>query len=185
MNRIWIRVLAILILPLALLAGCGGSGDGGSDSGYGVIAWPTQGAEVGPQPGQRAPNFRLAAAGGGADIVLAEQAGKPMLINFFATWCTNCREEMAALQDASASGQIAVLGVDLREGNDKVVALMDDLGVTFPVALDSDGDVKQEYRVSNLPATVLVDANGVVVEVVPGPVDPAKIDELVASVTGE
>lgn len=172
----------IVLLTAVVLAGCGG-GDGPAD-GLGLIEWPeAAGVDTGPEIGQRAPNFRLESPAG-QPIELASYAGRPVLINFFASWCANCREEMQALEAASREG-VAVIGVDYRESAETVTRLVAETGVTFPVGLDRDTEVsRQGYRVTNLPVTVVIDREGIIREIVRGPVDEARIAELVAGLTG-
>jgi peroxiredoxin len=168
-----------LLLAAVVLAGCGGSG--GGSSGLGVIDWPGDVADVGAQPGQTAPNFRLEAIDGDT-IELASMTGEPMFLNFFASWCVNCREEMEAFEAVSQTG-IPVIGIDFQESEDTVRDLVDETGVTFPVALDSVGKVSREYRATSLPVTLLLDAQGRVVEYIRGPVDEQRLEELIATIS--
>ena len=176
-GRRQIGALVVAVAIAAALAACGGSSGG---DGLGIIAWPDDAVATGPEPGQRAPNFRLETVTG-ETLVLAEQTGQPTLLNFFASWCTNCREEMAALQEASAAG-VTVIGVNLREGPEKVATLARETGATFPLALDRKGTVTRAYRVTNLPATFVLDADGAVHRVIRGPVDAATIQEALAGI---
>lgn len=166
------------IALMVLLAACGGASSGPS-GGIGLVDWPGDVGSVGPKPGERAPNFRLEEAGGG-EILLSDHVGKPLLLNFFASWCTNCKEEMADLEEAYGD-DVMVVGVDLRESAETVQKLAAETGATFPLALDRKGEVTREYRVANLPVTFLLDRDGTVREVVPGPVDDERIAELLAS----
>jgi peroxiredoxin len=173
-GRIWLALAAV-----ALLSACGGSG---SDPEFGIIDYPQAPGVIGAQPGEYAPNFRLETASGG-EIELTSELGTPMLLNFFASWCTNCREEMAAL-DAVAGNEVKVIGVDYQEGAEKVLALAEETGATFPMALDRNGKVSREYRATSLPVTLLIGADGQVLEYIRGPVDEAMLAELLASLPG-
>jgi peroxiredoxin len=171
-------LLASLALALAIsLSACGGSGGGN----VGVVDWPSelQGVETGAAIGQRAPNFRLETATGD-EVTLAEEVGQPVLINFWATWCPNCREEMAALEAAHREGA-AVVGINLRESADAVKDLAAETQTTFPLVLDPKGTVTRAFKVTNLPVTVVIDADGVIREVVHGPVDEERIREMLAA----
>ncbi|GIW04864.1 MAG: hypothetical protein KatS3mg059_1484 [Thermomicrobiales bacterium] len=163
-----------LVLTL-LLAGCAGSGAGQPE--YGVVPWPDSGTQAEPRPGQRAPNFRLESLSG-APVTLAEFLGRPVLLNFFASWCANCREEMAVLDTASQQN-VVVIGVNLRESNEAVSRLATETGASFPLLLDRQGTVTRAYRVSNLPATFAIDASGTVRDVVLGPVDAERLAALI------
>lgn len=167
-----------VVLMLTVLAGCGGSGD--NNPTFGLIDYPDSPGDVGAQPGKFAPNFRLELAGGG-ELVLDEELGKPILLNFFASWCTNCREEMEAL-DAVAGDDVKVLGIDFQEGEDTVLGLAEETGASFPMALDRNGKVSREYRATSLPVTLLIGADGQVLEYIRGPVHGGDLDEMLAIV---
>ena len=156
-----------LAIALPLLAGCGGSNDG-KNSSFGLTNWP-DGQKTGAEPGDTAPNFSLESATG--DIVsLASFAGKPVVVNFLATWCANCVEEMAALQEVSASG-VQVIGVNLRESRETVQELLASSGATFPIALDQTGKVTRAFKIVNLPGTVVLKPDGTIATVIRGPID--------------
>lgn len=175
--------LATCLIAIVVLAGCGGGGSS-KPSGFGIVDWPdSSDAKVGPEIGNRAPNFKLEQPDGSV-VELASYAGNPVLINFWATWCANCREEMADLELANQGG-VNVIGINLRESGERVTNLATEVGATFPMALDPKGDVTREgFRVTNLPVTVVVDGSGTIVEIVRGPVDTERIAELVAKAGG-
>ncbi|MBL8056756.1 MAG: redoxin domain-containing protein [Anaerolineales bacterium] len=119
---------------------------------------------AGPFEGQRAPDFELTTTSG-EKVRLSDLRGRPVAVNFWATWCPACRQELPALQAAfleyEARGA-AVLAVDLREDAAAVTAYAAEFGLGFPLLLDADGAVANEYRVVGIPTTVFVDADGVV-----------------------
>lgn len=160
---------------LVLLTACGGGG--ASQGEFGVIAWPGGGGQTGPRPGQRAPNFRLERVSG-ETVALADYLGRPILLNFFASWCANCQEEMAVL-DAASKHEVTVLGVNLRESPETVTRLATETGASFPLLLDRKGVVTRAYRVTNLPVTFAIDESGIVRDVVLGPVDAERLDALI------
>jgi peroxiredoxin len=178
------RLLPVLLVIVVTVAACGGSGS--KTPGFGIVDWPAGTAgDVGPEPGKLAPNFRLETPSGGEPLELAStvSAGQPVLLNFWASWCTNCVEEMAALDAANGRG-MTVLGVNLREGEEAVNRVAAEAGAGFPLALDRKGEVTRAYRVTNLPVTVLIDGEGIVREIVRGPIDEERIAELIASLEG-
>ena len=166
----------------ATLAACGGEGEQDAGSPFGLTPWPDA-AATGPEPGDRAPNFTLETVDG-APITLAALAGAPVVLNFFASWCTNCKEEMGAMQTAHLAGT-TVVGIDLRESADTVRALAAETGATFPLALDRTGDVTRGgFRIVNLPATVVLDATGVIRAFFRGPIEADDIAAAVAAAGG-
>lgn len=115
-----------------------------------------------PQEAVEAPAFSLRATGG-KTVRLADFRGRFVFLNFFATWCPPCREEMPAMERlhrATRSKGLAVLAVDLQEAPRRVAEFVQELGLTFPVVVDPDGSVSREYAVQSLPVTFLLDGRG-------------------------
>lgn len=117
-----------------------------------------------PEAGSDAPDFELPDVNG--DLVrLSDFHGRPVVLNFWATWCAPCRLEMPELERARAefgeSGP-AVLTVNQGESAEQVDAFFDEVGLTLPALLDSKGDVGAAYGAFFLPMTVIVDSDGVV-----------------------
>ncbi|CAN5607503.1 hypothetical protein BH09CHL1_BH09CHL1_02330 [soil metagenome] len=162
-----LRLLAVSVVAAVLLAACGGGSSDESDSGFGLTDWP-EGGKTGAAPGDLAPNFRLEAPDG-STIELASYTSQPIVVNFLATWCANCMEEMDALQEVHAQG-VTVVGVNLRESSDTVTKLIADSQATFPIALDRDGKVTRAFKVINLPGTVVLSPDGTVSTVIRGPI---------------
>jgi peroxiredoxin len=171
-------IIAALAVALLLLSSCIGGGRGATD--FGPIDWTHGDADTGPEIGQRAPNFRLETADG-ETLILEERLGQPVILNFWATWCANCREELEALQ-AVSEGETTVIGVDLRETAGKVQAMADATGATYAMALDRKGTVNRAYRVTSLPVTYVLDAEGTVREIIRGPIEEENLREIVARV---
>lgn len=129
------------------------------------------------------PDVELAGLAGAPSLDLSALR-EPALVNLWATWCTPCRKELPDLQrlhDEPAAA-VRVIGVNIGDDESSVVAFVDELGVTFEQYVDLDGVVQTALRVSSLPATVAVGADGTVVEVHQGPLDLAGLRELAASV---
>lgn len=107
----------------------------------------------------------------GTAVTLPE--GRPVIVNFLASWCGPCREELPELE--KVAGTVAVVGVDVADNREKAVDLLDDTGVTFPVAYDPQREVATRYRLTGMPTTVFVDGRGQVVGRVHGPVTAATL----------
>jgi len=117
-----------------------------------------------PEAGSDAPDFELPDVNG--DLVrLSDYHGRPVVLNFWATWCAPCRLEMPELERARAefgeSGP-AVLTINQGESAEQVNAFFDEVGLTLPALLDGEGDVGTVYGAFFLPMTVIVDPDGVV-----------------------
>ncbi len=116
-----------------------------------------------PAVGRPAPDFALTTLDG-KGFRLSDLRGKPVVINFWATWCAPCRSEMPSLQTAATrfDDAVVVVGVDQGEDARTVQAFVDELGVTFPIPLDKEMVASERYNVKGLPTTYFVDAEGVI-----------------------
>jgi cytochrome c biogenesis protein CcmG, thiol:disulfide interchange protein DsbE len=115
--------------------------------------------------GNPAPDFTLQSPDG-KSIQLSTLRGRWVFLNFWATWCPPCRQEMPTFQRlldggfGPAQDRVTVLAVDLLESADKVNTFMNELDLSIPVALDSDGAVNRLYGVIQLPVTFVIDPAG-------------------------
>lgn len=130
-----------------------------------------------------APDFALPALTG-ETISLSDYAGKPVLINFWATWCVPCRIEMPAIQRVfeERDGALVVLAVNLEETQRVIQPFVDELGLTFFILLDSDGLVTWQYDVLGLPTSVFVTPEGTIYRRYIGPMDETFIEETLAQI---
>jgi thiol-disulfide isomerase/thioredoxin len=118
------------------------------------------GAAITPTAG--APDFTLPTLGG-PNVRLQEQRGRVVMINFWASWCGPCREEMphlARLYEKYRASGFTVLAVNIDEDQAKAANLAQQLGMRFPVLLDTGKQVSRLYDLSAMPSTVLVDRDG-------------------------
>ena len=114
--------------------------------------------------GQEAPDFVLKSATG-ENLRLSENRGDVVLINFWATWCGPCRQEMPLLNDLYGRYQrvgFNLLGVNIDDDSRRAMQMVQELGVNFPVLFDESKEVSQLYEVEAMPVTVLVDREGTV-----------------------
>jgi len=113
-------------------------------------------------PSTTAPDFTLHTMNG-PNLRLAEQRGRVVMVNFWATWCGPCREEMPQLNrlyQKYRSAGFVLLGVNVDDDTRKAADVAGKLGVTFPVLLDTDKAVSKLYDLSTMPSTVLIDRDG-------------------------
>jgi cytochrome c biogenesis protein CcmG/thiol:disulfide interchange protein DsbE len=113
----------------------------------------------------------------GRPVSLAQYRGRPLILNFWATWCGPCRKEMPLLQRmADANAGLAVLLVNERDDPGRARAFAGELGVNLPSAVDADGRVAAAYKVGQaLPATIFVAADGTIEGRYTGEIDEATL----------
>lgn len=111
-----------------------------------------------------APDFALRSMDK-ANIRLSEHLGQVVLINFWATWCGPCRQEMPVLDELHAKYQragLVLLGINIDEDRDEAIEMAQTLQVTYPILFDDRKDVARAYQLGTMPLTVLIDREGVV-----------------------
>jgi peroxiredoxin len=112
--------------------------------------------------GQEAPDFVLKSADG-SNLRLSEYRGDVVMINFWATWCGPCRQEMPLLDDLYSRYNrvgFSLLGVNIDDDSTRAMEMAKELGVSFPVLFDERKEVSRLYQVEAMPVTVLVDREG-------------------------
>jgi len=112
--------------------------------------------------GQLAPDFALKNASGD-NLRLSEFRGDVVMINFWATWCGPCRQEMPLLDELYSKYQrvgFILLGVNIDDDSGKAMNMIAELGVSFPVLFDTRKEVSKLYAVDAMPVTILVDRDG-------------------------
>ncbi len=109
-----------------------------------------------------APDFTLKSKDG-KNVRLSDYRGQVVLLNFWASWCGPCRQEMPILDEINnryKSLGFTVLGVNLDAKSSKAIGYLKDTPVTFPVLYDPKGDVSNKYGVQAMPSTVIIDKDG-------------------------
>jgi cytochrome c biogenesis protein CcmG, thiol:disulfide interchange protein DsbE len=150
--------------------------------------------------GNQAPDFTLVDAEG-EPVRLSELIGTPILLNFWATWCPPCREELPLFQTVAdeLNSDLQVLLVNNNEGRERAVQYLqaNDIGLDTAldatseqrehllrqgIALDSTVEVMRRYRARGMPTTVFIDKDGIIRGVWVGLITPAKTAELLAEI---
>jgi peroxiredoxin len=112
-----------------------------------------------------APAFRLRDTHG-SDVALADFTGKVILLDFWATWCTSCREGLAELDQLHRQYRdngFTVIAISVDTSAERVAAFLNKRPVGFPVVTDTQGTVAEAYCFSGLPAAFLINRDGVIV----------------------
>src|SRR5687767_13033979 len=128
------------------------------------------GQNTGPSVGAAAINFDLKTIDG-KPVGLETFRGKPLVMNFFASWCDPCRDEMPLINDLASKSTkegYSVLGIAVEDGRAAVTEYAEEAKLVFPIALDLNSTVKRAYRIFGPPATFFIDGQGVIREIVIG-----------------
>lgn len=127
--------------------------------------------------GRPAPTYSLASLNGAEPVTSAARAGRPYVINVFASWCTPCRAEHPQLMALQAGG-VDIVGVAYKDRPAATQRLLDELGNPFAdVALDPDGRFGLDLGITGAPETFVIGADGTIRAVYRGPLTPEVIEE--------
>ena len=153
-------------------------GDNVSPTGerYGPVDLPSAlapvGAKIAAEEGALAPDFLLESLRAD-EMRLSDFRGRAVVLNFWATWCAPCRREIPELVEAYDRYRdegLVILAVNLQEGRGIVSPYAEDFGMEFPILIDRDGEVGDDYRLLGLPQTYFVDRDGVIRSMFIGPI---------------
>jgi len=150
----WMIVLTIVVIALILGAQL------------------SQQNRVQPQAGETAPSFNLTTFEGEA-ISLESLRGKIVIVNFWASWCPPCHDEAPELQAIAedyANQNVVVVGVNWLDTEREALAFMAQYGLTYPSGPDMGERIAQSYHIAAAPENYVIDRNGIVADVVLGPV---------------
>ena len=142
-------------------------------------------SESRPEVGAEAPNFTLQLFDGYYDefqdgkVTLADLRGRVVVINFWASWCVECRVEAAELeetwQDYRDEG-VVFIGVDFDDTEVKAIGYLEEFGITYPNGLDGRAQITDNaYHITGVPETFVVDPSGKIVLVKIGPLQPGEL----------
>jgi len=125
-----------------------------------------------PRQGFQAPDFSVTDSNGQL-VRLSDLRGRPVLLNIWASWCAPCRAEMPAMQrlyqDYQQRGfEILAVNLTTQDTPEKALAFANELGLTFPILFDSEGEAARLYQVQSLPSSFFIDEQGIIRDVVIG-----------------
>ncbi len=135
---------------------------------------------VAPRPDAVAPDFQLSTFDG-QTVHLADLRGKPVVLNFWASWCEPCRDEQPAvntLWQRYQSRGVVFVGINIQDTPHDALGFIRQYGVAYPVVSDPKGAVYIDYGVVGVPETYLVTREGKIKQKLVGPVDPNRLATL-------
>jgi len=154
----------------------------------GLVASGAEGAPVeatGLATGEKAPDFELKTLDG-QTVSLSDYKGKKVILNFWATWCPPCKEEMPHMQkfyeEQAEEKNVEILAVNLTSSDKSVGHVREfvkSYGLTFPVPLDEEGTIGSQYSAITIPTSYLLNTDGTIGEKVIGPMDEEMLEMLV------
>jgi thiol-disulfide isomerase/thioredoxin len=156
-----ITLASVLTLGLAV-SGCSGeAGQNGFTSGK-ITGISTESRQS-PQVGELAPDFYFVTPEGESSSI-SQLEGQPVLINFWATWCSPCAYEMPHLEQfyLEQGDEVVLLTINVGDSASQVTDFMQSNNLSFTVLLDSNGNAAQRYNVSGIPTTFFIGSDGVI-----------------------
>ena len=187
-----VSLLLLLVVVAAMLAACGGDKLAGTDAvtladlpngfgrGFGEASLEKRPANL--ATGQPAPDFRIV-LNDGRYVNLSELQGRPVIINFWATWCPPCRAEMPDLVRAyEAYDDLVVLAANVEEPIGTVSPFADQFRMSMPIVLDPDGALQNLYQVSAMPTSYFIDRDGNIAAIWRGLMTPDVLADMLAQI---
>jgi len=193
-RRLFLRATVSLSL-LGLLTACGGGSTEarltsvaldtfpqGLGRGYPLATLDGVPANATLRVGSPAPDFRLH-LDDSQGIYLQDLKGRPVIINFWATWCGPCRLEMPDIvRKATALPDLVVIAVNVQEELQPITEFAADFAMALPIARDEQGQVRDLYGVRGMPTTIFIGRDGNVASVWAGVLTPSKLEEFLTPI---
>ncbi|HCV00929.1 MAG: hypothetical protein CL897_04535 [Dehalococcoidia bacterium] len=164
--------LAVILVVLSIFVFIGNDDESGFEAVNlsNPVTLGVVGREIGviddhrPLMGRSVPDFALANARDPKRVVrLSDFLGTPVVLNWYASWCGPCRMEIPDFQKAyeALDGKVVFVGVNLNEDSNQAIGLLDVFVAKYPALLDSDGAIAFHYRITGMPTTFFIDADGI------------------------
>lgn len=166
-RRPWVRLVWVLVPALLFV---------------GLLAAALVKKSDTPGPGDPAPAFEAELLDGGGVLSSEDLRGQPVVMNFWASWCIPCEDEAPLFKEAHEryGDQISFLGVNIKDAKDDALEFDEEWGLEYPDVRDENNRIFSDYGLTGQPETFFLDADGVIVEHVNGPVSPETLELLIA-----
>ncbi|WP_082233953.1 thiol-disulfide oxidoreductase ResA [Halobacillus massiliensis] len=138
--------------------------------------------------GEEAPDFELKKFGSDETIALSDLRGKGVMINFWATYCEPCKDEMPYMEEVYPKYKekgVEILAINLDTSDLVVQRFLDKYGLSFPILHDKNGQVMDQYNVGQIPSTLFINPDGEVENHVVGPLTLEKLEGYLNEITPE
>jgi cytochrome c biogenesis protein CcmG/thiol:disulfide interchange protein DsbE len=179
---LWASGLAVVVLAIAtIVAFTAGSGDDGVQQIDPDNPSQLQGRDVTGESASDVTFTRFDGGVEGAQGTVGDYAGRPLVINFFASWCVPCVAEMPEFEQVHQQfgDRVAFLGMNETEQVESARRIIDQTGVTYDLGRDPDGAVLRAFGGAVMPTTVFVDADGTIVKVHSGKLSQAELEQII------
>lgn len=178
----WAMGLAIVVVAVMAWVALDSSDSSAPDKLDSAITQPGGGSSSGA--GQPLPDLTLTGLDNGS-IDLTSYRGRPMVVNFWASWCAPCLREMPDFEQVyqQRDGTVAFVGINVRESPATAADLAARTGVTYDLALDITGEASRQFTVVNMPTTVFVDADGIITSVHAGALSADELNERIDAIS--
>ena len=166
----WIKVGLLLVPAIAFMT---------------LLTLAVLNREPAPEVGDPAPAFEAELLDGSGTLALEDLQGKPVVVNFWASWCIPCKDEAPMLKEAHQryGDRIAFVGVDIRDARVDAIEFADRYGLDYQHVRDEDLAIYDRFGLTGQPETFFIDENGVIIEHVPGPLFRETLFQLLDSMT--
>lgn len=172
-GRRWLR-LVLMLAPVVAFVG--------------LLVVATVRAGGPPQPGDMAPSFEAELLEGGGTLALDDLRGRPVVLNFWASWCAPCEDEAPMLRDAweRFGDRVAFVGVNIKDARSEALAFDERHRLGYPDVRDEGGAIFADFGLTGQPETFVIDARGEIVEHINGPIpDNATLESMLADLVSQ
>jgi cytochrome c biogenesis protein CcmG, thiol:disulfide interchange protein DsbE len=178
---LWAMALATVVLAIATIVAFAADDDETSVTKLDQDATPPPGLQPEDVAGQPVPAVEFERFDGSTGS-FSDYEGRPLVVNFFASWCTPCVDEMPDFEQVfqQNDGRVAFLGLNVTEQPESARELIERTGITYDTARDPQGLLLRAFGGVNMPTTAFVSADGTIVKVHAGKLDQPELERIIA-----